>query len=121
MQYTRGLLYHPIRREVITQLNPHLLVKWDIANQPRMLTKLHLIKSEQQYWRVIPAAVLFPDLERIGVIHTDADKNALMVYYWDDLRLIETIEIPRVATDEPEAFSSHPHQPAELTEMNIRH
>jgi hypothetical protein len=119
MQYTRGLLYHPIRREAITQINPHLIVKWDIANQPRMLTKLHLSKSEQQYWREIPVVVLFPDLERIGVIHTDAERNVLMIYHWDDLRLIETIEIPPVATDEPEVFSSHPHQPAELTEMNI--
>jgi hypothetical protein len=118
MQYTRGLLYHPTRQEAITQLNPHLLVKWDLAPQPRMLAQLHLIKSEQQHWRTIPAAILFPDLERIGVIHTEAERNALMIYRWADLRLIETIEIPQVAADDPEELEIPPSQPAELSYVN---
>jgi hypothetical protein len=120
MQYTRSLLHHPRRQEVITQINLTQLVKWDITDQPRMIAKMQLSSSVPKHLTASPSAVLLPDLERIAVIQGGIERYYLEIYAWEDFRLIESIVIPPLSSLNPEdEFLSENEQNPEITHLGV--
>ncbi len=120
MEYTKSLLHHPRRQEVITQISLKQLVKWDITAQPKIIGEMQLSSSISKHWTASPSAVLLPDLERIAVVQCHLEQNYLEIYAWEDFRLIESIVIPPLfSPDLEDEFLSKNDQNPEITHLNI--
>jgi hypothetical protein len=106
----KSLLYHPAKQEAITPIPANLLVKWDVADSPRIITQQTVQQQVPCHWYTIPPATLLPDLERLAIACSGIHQSYIDFYSWTDLHLIDSITVPHATyqeIDDDDPFCTH--------------
>lgn len=106
----KSLIYHPAKQEVITPIQANILVKWDVANSPRIIAQQTAQQQIPCHWQTIPPVTLLPDLERFAIACNSTHQSYIDLYNWSDLNLVDSIAVPHAnyqEIDDDDPFCTH--------------
>lgn len=106
----QSLIYHPVKQEAITPIQPNLLVKWDVGDFPRIVTQQTAQQQVPDRWQTIPLLVLLPNLDRFAIANNGTNQSYIDFYNWTDLNLVDSIAVPHSdyqEIDDNDPFCTH--------------
>ena len=87
------LIYNVGRKQFITPVYPHYLVKWNVSQQPRIIEQIKLPYD----FEPVPSIILFADGDRFAVTPCDvSSEHGSEIRRWDDLSVLQRVELPHV-------------------------
>lgn len=93
----KALIYDGVRKQAISPIYPHSLVKWDISQQPRIIEQIELPYDFES----VPSIVLLPDGERFAVAPSEVTPEfGIEIRRWDDLSVLQRVDLPHAPYQE---------------------
>ncbi len=93
----KALIYDGVRKQAISPIYPHSLVKWDISQQPRIIGQIELPYDFES----VPSIVLLPDRDRFAIAPSNVSlEHGIEIRRWDDLSVLQRVDLPHASYEE---------------------